>query len=402
MFSDFPNLHPLVVHFPIVLILLSAGLQVFIVFKNAQQVRWGALIIMGGGFAGALLASTIFHAMPAGLPTQAMEIFNEHERYSEYTLWLAGITFLLRGIGEYYKEYRRPYEISVLVFALLAAVFLSLAGHRGAQLVYVEGVGPKGNLLMKGAHHHGGSIAGTDESIGHDDMDAHTKAPSSGQPTHENMPGMTMPESSHSTNTTPKEKQQTNSDNNTQMPGHDMSTSEGMSNHNSMSGMNHGQQSAKENNAITNMPAMDHANMSGMKNQPNNQNNKATNPNMTGMDHSTMPMPTQGHRMGNMQNTGNRNKPTGTENRQGMEMNNMPGMNHTGMPAPSQANPGENMPEMKTTPMPGMEHGKGMNTMGNMNTGVKTDMNGRPLIDPSKPYDNNPAWEQNKTRKKLE
>ena len=36
MFSDFPNLHPLVVHLPIVLLLLSAGLQALLVYTD-----WG-------------------------------------------------------------------------------------------------------------------------------------------------------------------------------------------------------------------------------------------------------------------------------------------------------------------------------------------------------------------------
>ncbi|WP_192825385.1 DUF2231 domain-containing protein [Rufibacter sp. LB8] len=131
MFDEFPNLHPLVVHFPIVLILLGAGLQALLIFKDWQQLRWVTLVILAGGFLGALAASTIFHAMPEGLSVQAQEVFSEHEKYSSYTLWLSGITFLLRGLGEYLRVYRRPYEILVLGFALLSSLFLSLAGHRG-------------------------------------------------------------------------------------------------------------------------------------------------------------------------------------------------------------------------------------------------------------------------------
>ncbi len=40
MFSDFPNLHPLVVHFPIVLILLSVVLQGILLFKDYYQIKW--------------------------------------------------------------------------------------------------------------------------------------------------------------------------------------------------------------------------------------------------------------------------------------------------------------------------------------------------------------------------
>ena len=148
MFSDFPNLHPLVVHFPVVLLLVAAALQAVLVFKDWQQVRWMALVAMAGGFAGGLAASTIFHAMPKGLPPKAAAIFAAHEQYASYTLWLAGITLLLAGVGEFFQIRRRAYAGLVLASALAAAGAVSVAGHHGAQLVYVEGVGPKGNLVM--------------------------------------------------------------------------------------------------------------------------------------------------------------------------------------------------------------------------------------------------------------
>ena len=172
MFSDFPNLHPLVVHVPIVLILLGAALQAVLVFKDWEQVRWGTLLIMAGGFAGALAASTVFHAMPTGLAPRAAAVFAAHEKFAGYTLWLSGITLLLRGIGQFFKIQRRAYEILVLGFALAAAGVLSVAGHRGAQLVYVEGVGPQGHLVAK---HHGhedeeGAMPGMEMEAGsHDD-----------------------------------------------------------------------------------------------------------------------------------------------------------------------------------------------------------------------------------------
>jgi uncharacterized membrane protein len=120
MFSDFPNLHPLVVHFPIVLVLLAAALQAVLVFREWPPVRWITLVVMAGGFAGALAASTTFHAMPMGLAPRAAAVFAAHEKFASYTLWLSGITLLLRSVGEYFKLQRRAYEILVLGFALAA------------------------------------------------------------------------------------------------------------------------------------------------------------------------------------------------------------------------------------------------------------------------------------------
>ncbi|TGE22671.1 DUF2231 domain-containing protein [Hymenobacter metallicola] len=176
MFSDFPNLHPLVVHLPIVLIMLAAALQALLVFKDWPQVRWIALAVMAGGFAGAVAASTVFHALPLGLSPRAAAVFAAHEQFASYTTWLSGITLLLAGIGFYFKVQRRAYEVLVLVAAVAAAGALSVAGHRGAQLVYVEGVGPKGNLLDK-SHGHGGEEEMSDMDMPTSGADAHNEEP---------------------------------------------------------------------------------------------------------------------------------------------------------------------------------------------------------------------------------
>lgn len=372
MFSDFPNLHPLVVHFPIVLILLSAGLQALLVFKNWQQVRWGTLVIMAGGFAGALAASTIFHAMPEGLSAQATEVFNEHELYSGYTLWVAGITLLLRGIGEYFKIYRRSFEILVLVSALLAAVFLSLAGHRGAQLVYVEGVGPKGNLLMKGGHHGKEEMKNMEpgkehQEGGHKEMDD-AMSPQNGQHSAdnmENMPGMNNPNAAHNMDNMPGMEKKTNSGNMNMEQGHDMQNMDQMKN----------------------MPGMDKPNNSGGKNT------------MSGHDMPGMDNMQNKNSMPGMQNSGNKKQSSGMT---GME--NMPGHN-----SKMENMKGMDMPGMKNQKdLPGMDKMKGMEmdkgkTMTDMNMPGMSNTPGMNMSSPMDTFrfeDNNPAFRNSKKNRK--
>lgn len=150
MFKDFPSLHPFAVHFPIVLILLASGFQAVLVWKDWKQIRWATLIIMAAAFFSALSASTFFHAEPSpDVPKVSMEMFEAHEKYAQYTLWMSGITLLLKSIGVFFKINRRSYEIIVLIVAIIASVFLSIAAHHGARLTHIAGVGPMGRYLMK-------------------------------------------------------------------------------------------------------------------------------------------------------------------------------------------------------------------------------------------------------------
>lgn len=150
MFKGFPSLHPFAIHFPIVLILLAAGFQAVLVWKDWKQIRWATLLIMVVAFGSALAASTIFHAEPSpDAPKAAMEMFEQHEKYASLTVWMSGITLLLKSIGVFFKLNRRIYEVIVLVSAIIASIFLSIAGHHGARLTHIAGIGPMGRYLMK-------------------------------------------------------------------------------------------------------------------------------------------------------------------------------------------------------------------------------------------------------------
>lgn len=149
MFSDYPSLHPLAIHFPVVLILLAAAFQSVVVWKPQWvQIKWATLIMMAAAFLSALAASTFFHAMLSpSAPQKSWAVFNEHEKYAQYTLWVSGLTLALKAIGDFYKIDKRSYHAIVLTSAVVAGIFLSIAGHHGARLVHIEGVGPMGKYL---------------------------------------------------------------------------------------------------------------------------------------------------------------------------------------------------------------------------------------------------------------
>lgn len=281
MFKDFPSLHPLIVHFPIVLILLAAVLQIVVVWKpDWKQIRWATFFIMGGAFLSALLASTIFHAEPsADTPKAALEIFEEHEKYAQLTLWMSGITLLVKGIGIFFKISKRLYSALVLIASMVTALFLSIAGHHGARLTHVAGVGPMGRYLMKG--HGGGSNENDMEGM---DMGGSTMKMNDTMPGLNNMPGM---DTMNNMKDMPGMKDMKDKDMKN-MPGIDMKNMKDMD-MNNKKGMEMKDMDMKNKKDIdmTNIPGID--TMSNMKNMDMvNMPGMDTMKNMKGMDMKNM------------------------------------------------------------------------------------------------------------------
>ncbi len=146
-FSEFPNLHPLFIHFPVVLLLLSffsmaAGLFVF-----RTPLSWVTMALLAGGFTGAILASQVYYPQVAELPARTYEIFEKHRLFADITTWLAGTALLFKVISHFVLRNKTWAEIIVLLVIMASAVTVSLAGHLGSQMVYLKNVGPQGNYL---------------------------------------------------------------------------------------------------------------------------------------------------------------------------------------------------------------------------------------------------------------
>jgi uncharacterized membrane protein len=141
MLKEFTSLHPLTVHFPIGLIVLAFVFQAVIVWKPGwTQIRWATLFIMAGAFLSAWAVSTVFHAeFFTEENRSAQAVFNEHDKYAKYTLWMAGITFLLKSAFAVFKLNRRLFHSVVLVAATFTLFFLYKSGEAGAKLTYIEG-----------------------------------------------------------------------------------------------------------------------------------------------------------------------------------------------------------------------------------------------------------------------
>lgn len=147
MAEYFPNYHPLVVHFPIVLIIIAALFQVlaFLVYKN--EFSFAAFLLLVLGTLSVWLASNTFHAHAANLPEPMNTIFEEHELLADFTWWLALAALAVKAVSHFYLKRKWWSEALVLALLIAASITVSIAGHHGAQLVHMGGVGPKGQFL---------------------------------------------------------------------------------------------------------------------------------------------------------------------------------------------------------------------------------------------------------------
>ncbi len=145
--SDFPSLHPMVVHFPVVLLLIALITQIvsFFIWKNELSII--TLIILFGGAIGAFIASNYAHPHTTELNKIAADLLIQHELYAGYTKWLSLAAVVLKGLSHFIIKRKLWGEILVLIIMLGAAYSVSQAGHYGAALTHLHGIGVQGKYL---------------------------------------------------------------------------------------------------------------------------------------------------------------------------------------------------------------------------------------------------------------
>ncbi|MEQ9442758.1 MAG: hypothetical protein RIG62_27200 [Cyclobacteriaceae bacterium] len=151
-FDEFPNLHPLIVHFPIVLLLVAVILSLANSIFLKKEIDWilsGTLLV---ATAGAYAAGWWFHPHTHDLSAKAQLVLEQHDLYAEWTLYLSIAALVAQGLYQFVFQGKRWAVLVVTVILVGAAYTVSRAGHYGSQLVYIEGVGPQGDYLESGNH----------------------------------------------------------------------------------------------------------------------------------------------------------------------------------------------------------------------------------------------------------
>lgn len=150
--SDFPNTHPLIVHFPIVLLLVAAAVALCNILFLRKELDWIVTIATFIGFSTAYYATELAHPHTTGLSDHAQLVLDQHDLFADWTIYLGGIGLVLQGLNQFLFKGKR-WSVLVAAFILTGTAYaVAMAGHYGAQLVHIEGVGPQGKYLEVDHH----------------------------------------------------------------------------------------------------------------------------------------------------------------------------------------------------------------------------------------------------------
>ena len=138
-----PNSHPMIVHFPIALIITGFLIDIVgLFFRRVSILPRMSTVLYGLGALGAIFSviSGESAAETVEVAGQASAILADHEDIGEITMWFFSIYALLR-IVLWWQSFRLTYWIPLAVIGGIGLVPLYQASSFGGRLVYERGIG---------------------------------------------------------------------------------------------------------------------------------------------------------------------------------------------------------------------------------------------------------------------
>lgn len=145
-----PNIHPMVIHFPIVLLIVAVFFDVLCLFiKKVDWLGKSALILYLLGTISLITAFLTGRSASDGLeiPTQVIPVATDHADWAEITLWFFIVYTIIRlFVGLKFKPLKPAYFTTLILISFIGIYFLYQTADHGAKLVFGYGLGT-GNII---------------------------------------------------------------------------------------------------------------------------------------------------------------------------------------------------------------------------------------------------------------
>lgn len=143
--DDFPTIHPMVVHVPVIMIPVAFlfGL-ISIFFANRYFVVLATAFALAG-LMGGYIAAFPMHPHTHGLSEAANRTLQQHDFFAYSTLGVTAFSVVTGVTAMLKSNFLTRSLLAVTLF--IASMCVSITAHYGGTLTYVHGVGVKGNFL---------------------------------------------------------------------------------------------------------------------------------------------------------------------------------------------------------------------------------------------------------------
>lgn len=145
---DTSHLHPMIVHFPIALLLTGLLFDIIGLFTKRNFFHRAGFYLLVLGAIGVIAAFLTGNFAGSGITEQGAlkQALETHENAAELTLWLVSITAVFRIVIEIFKKYKGIFKALALVLFLASALAIARTGYYGGELVYKHAAGVQLNL----------------------------------------------------------------------------------------------------------------------------------------------------------------------------------------------------------------------------------------------------------------
>ena len=152
--AGMPNLHPMVVHFPIALLTSFLIFEILSLILKSESLRTGATWMLYAGTLGAIVTVIAgFKAASAvGHDEVVHAIMETHEHLGLVVLLLAITLSLWRIVLK--KKLVGRWWLAYLALSIIMVAVLSFGSDYGGLMVYTHGVGVKAAQKPEGGHEH--------------------------------------------------------------------------------------------------------------------------------------------------------------------------------------------------------------------------------------------------------